>query len=95
MYQYFYMLIKNESATPKIKNQILKKYLDELLHFSRNCDDGNLLVEEEVALDIFKYILNTDNIEERKRIYSAFLQAASNNASEYFSASFRSPIQLR
>ena len=59
------MLIKNESATPKIKNQILKKYLDELLHFSRNCDDGNLLVEEEVALDIFKYILNTDNIEER------------------------------
>ena len=75
LYQYFYMLIKNESATPKIKNQILKKYLDELLHFSRNCDDGNLLVEEEVALDIFKYILNTDNIEERKRIYTLFVRS--------------------
>ena len=44
LYRYFLVLIKNESATPKIKYQILKSYLSELLYFSRSCEDGKLLV---------------------------------------------------
>ena len=74
LYQYFYVLIKNESATSKIKYQMLKKYLGELLYFSRSCDDGEMLVEEEVALDILKYILNTDNIEEQEKLYVLFVR---------------------
>ena len=69
LYWYFFVLIKNESATPKIKYQILKNYLSELLYFSRNCEDGKLLVEEEVALEILKYILNTDNMKEQEKLY--------------------------
>lgn len=75
LYRYFWVLIKNESATLKIKYQTLKSYLSELLYFSRNCEDGKLLVEEEVALEILKYILNTDNIEEQEKIYTLFIRS--------------------
>ena len=75
LYQYFFALIKNESVTLKIKYQILKSYLSELLCFSRNCEDGKLLVEEEVALEILKYILNTDSKEEQKKLYILFIRS--------------------
>lgn len=75
LYRYFFALIKNESVTLKIKYQILKSYLSELLCFSRNCEDGKLLVEEEVALDILKYILNTDGKEEQKKLYILFIRS--------------------
>ena len=52
LHMYFYVLIKNELATSESKYQMLSKYLGELLFFSRSCEDGKLLVEEEVALDI-------------------------------------------
>lgn len=75
LYRYFFALIKNESVTLKIKYQILKSYLSELLCFSRNCEDGKLLVEEEVALEILKYILNTDSKEEQKKLYILFIRS--------------------
>lgn len=75
LYRYFFVLIKNESVTLKIKYQILKSYLSELLCFSRNCEDGKLLVEEEVALEILKYILNTDSKEEQKKLYILFIRS--------------------
>lgn len=75
LYQYFYALIKNRVATPNTKYQILGKYLNELLYFSGNCGEGELLVEEEVALDILKYILNTDNIEEQRTLYILFVRS--------------------
>lgn len=74
LHMYFYVLIKNELATSESKYQMLSKYLGELLFFSRSCEDGKLLVEEEVALDILKYILNTDNIEEQEKLYKLFLR---------------------
>ena len=46
-----------------------------MLYFSRSCEDGKLLVEEEVALEILKYIMNTDNIEEQKKIYTLFIRS--------------------
>ena len=49
LHMYFYVLIKNELATSESKYQMLSKYLGELLFFSRSCEDGKLLVEEEVA----------------------------------------------
>lgn len=74
LWQYFYALIKNGATTPTVKYHMLRNYLSELLYFSRNCDDGKLLVEEEVALDILKYILNTDNVDEQRKLYVLFVR---------------------
>lgn len=74
LYQYFYVLIKNDSAKLKIKYLMINNYLKELLLFARTCEDGELLIEEEVALYILIYILNSENLTEQEQLFKLFVR---------------------
>lgn len=76
LYNYFLALLKNQLCSTNCKNKMITDYIYKLSRFTRNSDEKQVLLVEQIALlNVLKYfIIKNENSSERKFIFEELVK---------------------